>query len=184
MEDKALETLRTLLARRGLPTTTTAVEPGKVYTIGDKTVVFIKTYNPTKTTIDKLVEAYPKNLILVSMLPPSDSIRTHMRTATEDRPSYIADGIQLFHLAQLQYDIMSHKKYGFPCRILTKAEVGVLTEALKLSRLSQLPRVLCDDPYPLWLGAKPEDVLEYEIPSEAAGWSKKYRLVVTNVDDV
>jgi DNA-directed RNA polymerase subunit H (RpoH/RPB5) len=70
---------------------------------------------------------------------------------------------------------MEHTKYGFPCRILTPDEKSALLENLRVTSPMRLPRISFDDPYSLWLGAKPEDVLEFEIPSEAAGWSKKYR---------
>ena len=176
MEEKALDTLRTILGRRGLQTATARVRD-HAYTIGDKTIVFIPGNNPSKTAIDKLLEEFPSNLIMVTTPPPIESVRAHMR-------NYAADGIQMFHLQQLQFDIMTHSRYGFPCRIISPDEKSILRESMRISALRQLPRVAYDDPYPLFLGALPEDVLEYEIPSEAAGFSKKYRYVVTNIDEV
>ena len=174
MEERALETLRAILGRRGLPTNTTAGEG--VYTIGDKTVVFL-VKNPTKTTIDKLIEEHSKNLIIVTVQPPSESIRAHMR-------NYAEDGVQLFHLRQLQFDIATHQKYWFPCRMLTKDEQTALMESLRITTLKRLPKVSYDDPVPLWLGSKPGDVLVYEIPSETAGWAQEYGYVVKNGDEV
>jgi DNA-directed RNA polymerase subunit H (RpoH/RPB5) len=176
MEEKALETLRAILGRRGLPTTT--VHTGDhTYTIGDRIVIFIPGNNPTKTALDKLLDEHSKNVILVTSLPPSESVRAHMR-------NYAADGVQLFNMVQLQFDIMTHKKYGFPCRIITPEQKGSLMQNMRITSFRQIPRIGYDDPYSLWVGAKPEDILEFEIPSDSAGWSKKYRYVVTNVEEV
>ena len=181
MEERALETLRAILGRRGLPTNTTAGDG--FYTIGDKRIVFL-TKNPTKPTIDKLIEEHTTNVILVTAQPPSESIRAHLATAAESRPSYIDSGVQMFHLRQLQFDIATHQVYWSPCRLLTKDEQTALMESLRIPTLKRLPKVFFDDSVALWLGAKPGDVIQYDISSETAGWSKKYRLVVTNVEEV
>lgn len=176
MEEKALETLRSILGRRGLQTTT--VHTGDhTYTIGDRVVIFIPGNNPTKTALDKLLDEHAKNVILVTSLPPSESVRAHMR-------NYATDGVQLFNMIQLQFDIMTHKKYGFRCRILPPDQKNTIMQTMRISNLRQLPRIGYDDPYSLWVGGKPEDVLEFEIPSDSAGWSKKYRYVVSNVEDM
>lgn len=180
MEERALETLRAILGRRGLPTNTSAGDG--FYTIGDKRVVFL-VKNPTKPTIDKLIEEHTTNVILVTLQTPSDTIRTHMATSTEGRRSYADDGVQMFHIRQLQFDIATHEKYWFPCRLLTKDEQTALMESLRIPSLKRLPKVHYDDSVALWLGAKPGDVIQYDIPSETAGWSKKYRVAVTNVDE-
>lgn len=181
MEERALETLRAILGRRGLQTTTTAADG--YYTIGDKHVVFLQK-NPTKPTIDKLIEEHTTNTILVTLQVPSESIRAYMASGTESRPSYVESGVQMFHIRQLQFDIATHQKYWFPARLLTKDEQTALMESLRISSLRRLPKVFFDDAVALWLGAKPGDVIQYEIPSETAGSSKKYRLVVTNVEEV
>ena len=176
MEAQAIQTLTKILARRKLDTTVTAVGPGQ-YTIGSIKVALLSAGGATnRSVIDNAVEEHSKPLILISPSPPSKLVRAHMR-------NYVKDGVQLFHLKQLQFDILTHKKYGFPCRILTADEKSALLENLRVSSPMRLPRISFDDPYSLWLGAKPEDVLEFEIPSEAAGWSKKYRYCVLDVEE-
>lgn len=175
MEERALETLRAILARRDLPTTTTPLGDG-IYSIGNLAVVFYTTNSLTNKGLESLLKDHPKDTILVVERIPV-SVEPMVAEVSKD-------GIQVFTLRQLQFDIMTHAKYGFPCRILTQDEKTSLLESLRIKSPRSLPRVLYSDPYALWVGAKPEDIIEYQIPSEAAGVSKKYRYVVTNVDDV
>jgi DNA-directed RNA polymerase subunit H (RpoH/RPB5) len=173
MEERALETLRAILARRGLPTTTTPAGDHE-YTMGNFRVVFVQDKNPTQKALEGFIEANPDNLLLIIPTRPSELLRASIR-------SHADKTVQVFYLAQLQFDIMTHAKYGFPARLLSNDEKQTLQSALRLTNLVQLPRVSFDDPYALWLGARVGDVIEYEIPSEAAGWSKKYRYVVADV---
>ena len=175
MEERALETLRAILARRGLPTTTTPLGEG-LYTMGNLTVVLYTATSLTGKGLESILKDHPKDVILVVERIPV-SVEPAIAEVSKD-------GIQVFTLRQLQFDIMTHSKYGFPCRILTQDEKTTLMESLRIKTPRSLPRVLYSDPYALWVGAKPEDILEYQIPSEAAGVSKKYRYVVTNVDEV
>jgi DNA-directed RNA polymerase subunit H (RpoH/RPB5) len=180
MEEKALETIRAILDRRGLTTNTTQTGEHE-YTVGDHLVIFLTGDNsPTMSAIDKIIKGYEgRNIIIVSAVPISESTRANMRThILESKP------VQMFYLLDLQFNKMTHEKYWFPCRILKNDEKNVLAASLRISSLRQLPKVAYDDPVPLWLGAKPDDVVEYDIPSESAGWSKKYRHVVINVEDV
>lgn len=179
MEERALQTLQAILARRKLDTTLTPhPETPDSFTIGNKLVIFLGTANPSAKNLERLVTEHDRaNLILVTRGVPSDATRQNVR-------AYAKDGLQMFHLSQLQFDILTHKKYAFPCRLLDNAEKQALLENLRIDSLRKIPRVGYDDAVALWLGAKPDDVIEYEIPSEAAGWSKKYRYVVTNVDEV
>jgi hypothetical protein len=71
--------------------------------MGNFRVVFLQGRNPTQKALEGLVEENPANLILVLPSKPSDLLRSTIRKHA-DKP------VQVFYLAQLQFDIMTHAK--------------------------------------------------------------------------
>jgi hypothetical protein len=96
MEDKALETLRTMLSRRGLDTKTERVvaadlDRANLYTIGKMLVVFSQkdkgVLDKDLTTFRKFAEAndYTNGLVVVSLVPPSENVLRSIKAQAAER---------------------------------------------------------------------------------------------------
>ena len=96
MEDKALETLRIMLGRRGLETKTERVvaaelDRANLYTIGKVFVVFSQkdkgVLDKDITTFRKFAEAndYTNGLVVVSLMPPSENVLRSIKSQAADR---------------------------------------------------------------------------------------------------
>ena len=186
-EDKALETLRIMLGRRGLDTktervVTDALEKVNMYTIGKQLVVFSqKDKGLVDRDVNKILEFadgndFTNGVILVAMVPPSENVLRTIKLLTKERL------IQFFHIKQLMFDITTHRM-AMPHRILKDDEK---VEVLKTFHVSepenQLPWIDSQDPMIKWIGGRPGDVIEVTRHSDVAGSEKYYRYCVPDVN--
>lgn len=186
MEERALDILKTMLGRRGLPTETErlnldGVEGANVYQIG-KVIVFFsqKARGLLERDINTLIAAakkaeYTNGIVLVTLLPPSENVLKAVKAYAKER-------VQLFHIRQLQFDITTHR-YAVPHRILKEDEKTAVLTKYKISKPEdQLPWIDSQDPMVKWIGAVPGDVIEVIRHSDVAGRVPYYRYCVEDVN--
>lgn len=193
MEERAIDIIKIMLSRRNpeanLNMEDVVIEkvtqgtqtPAKAYLIGDVLVIF--------TSRSKLLEQEIRNInkavagsqyagrsrIMISLSPPSENVEKYIRSISKE-------GVQFFHIQQLQFDLSTHRMY-MPHRILNEDERTAMFNAYKVSMPeSQLPWIDSQDPPIKWIGAKPGDVVEVIRHSDSAGPSVYYRYVVEDVN--
>jgi DNA-directed RNA polymerase subunit H (RpoH/RPB5) len=186
MEDKALEILRVMLARRGLDTKTERVVAAELdrvnlYTIGKMLVVFSQkdkgVLDKDITTFRKFAEAndYTNGLVVVSLMPPSENVLRSIKSQAVDR-------LQFFHIRQLQVDIFAHRLV-VPHRILKEEERMAMFKTYNIVNAEeQLPWIDSQDAPVKWIGAIPGDVIEIMRHSDVAGTVAYYRYCGTDVN--
>jgi DNA-directed RNA polymerase subunit H (RpoH/RPB5) len=185
-EDKALETLRIMLGRRGLDTktervVTDALEKVNMYTIGKHLIVFSqKDKGLVERDVNKILEFadgndFTNGVILVALVKPSENVLKVIKHMTKDR------SIQFFHIKQLKFDITTHR-IAMPHRILKDDERTELFKNTNITDPEQLPSIDSQDAMVKWIGARPGDVIEVERHSDVAGLSKYYRYCVPDVN--
>lgn len=187
MEDKALETLRIMIGRRGLDAktervVTDALEKVNIYTIGGILVIFsqkdkglldrdVKNFIEFATSND-----YTNGLILVALVPPSENVLKSIKNTTKDYP------LQFFHIRQLQFDITTHRLV-MPHRILKDDEKTEIFKRYNITNpVDQLPWIDSQDAMSKWIGARPGDVIEVTRHSDVAGTQPYYRFCVPDVN--
>ena len=176
-----MEVLKIMLQQRGISTEITErIEtdfPAEVTKI-DKVVVFVSNRaRITPNDIDTMVKLTQSNggvlAIAIVPIPPSPTLLTVVRQKSEM--------FQLFHLGQLQFDIVTHRKVPNH-RILTAEErTAFLTQYHIRDPFTQMPLIDSQDMMARWIGAKPGNIVEIMRKSETAGGTPYYRLCVADV---
>jgi DNA-directed RNA polymerase subunit H (RpoH/RPB5) len=186
MEEKALDTLRTMIGRRGLDTKTDRlvtddIERANLYTIGNILVIFSQKDNGVMTRdITAFVQyastaGYTSDVIIVGLVPPSENVLKTIK-------SFAKDKVKFFHIRQLQFDITTHRM-AMPHRILKEDERTALFKRYNVTKPDeQLPWIDSQDTMVKWVGAIPGDILEVTRHSDVAGPQAYYRFVVPDVN--
>ncbi len=186
-EDKALETIRMMLGRRGLDTktervVTDAIEKVNLYTVGKQLIVFSqKDKGLVERDVNKILEfadnnEYTNGVILVALVPPSENVIKAIKNLTKDRM------IQFFHIRQLRFDITTHR-IAMPHRILKDDEKTEMAKKFNINDIAnQLPWIDSQDPMVKWIGGRPGDVIEVTRHSDVAGSELYYRYCVPDVN--
>ncbi len=186
MEEKALETLRIMLGRRGLETktdriVTDEIDRANVYTIGNVLVVFSQRDNGLMARDFNLFltfassNGYTNGMIVVALAPPSESVLKSIKSLASER-------VQFFHIRQLQFDITTHRM-AMPHRILKEDEQTAMFKKYNVTQpAEQLPLIDSQDTMAKWIGAIPGDILEITRHSDVAGPQLYYRYVVKDVN--
>lgn len=187
MEDLALKTLETMLARRKIDTKLErlTVEDDKLaannfYTMGPQLVVFSQKDKVLERDIQNILKfanenTYTNGVIVVAMSPPSENVLRVVKSHAKDR-------VLFFHLRQLQFDITTHRM-AMPHRILNEDEKQKMFEEYKVSNPeNQLPWIDSQDTMIKFIGAIPGDVIEVLRHSDSAGQSLYYRYCVEDVN--
>lgn len=185
MEEKAIQTLQTMLAARNAESTEVKAINTKdglddrtsVYSVGPVLVIFS---NKERGIMEKELRSYvtfagnskyKAGLVVVLMVPPSDSINKVIRSLSNER-------VQVFHIRELQYDITKHRVW-VPHRILKEEERKAVFDKYKVSvPEEQLPWISSQDKAARWIGAIPGDVIEITRHSDVAGSNLYYRYCV------
>lgn len=186
-EEKALETLRLFLSRRGLPTETTRLTPEdidkvNVYTIGKVLVIFNQKLNTTTPDLGNFRKFaaennYTAGLIVVSKSRPSENVLLNMKAQAKDN-------VHFFFLPELQYDI-TQSRWSMPHRILKPDEVTVLLKEKNIrDPATQMLSLDSQDIQARILGAIPGNIVEVIRHSDTAGQSKVWRYCVTDANVV
>lgn len=185
MEQKAIETLQAMLAARKMESTDVKSITAKdgidertsVFSIGSVLVIFS---NKERGIMEKELRTYvtfaannkyKSGLIVVLMVPPSDSIGKIIRSLSHER-------VQVFHIRELQFNITT-SKFWMPHRILNEEERKAMFEKYKVFKPEeQLPWISSQDKAARWIGAIPGDVIEITRHSDVAGTNLYYRYCV------
>ena len=186
-EDRALDTLRLMLGRRGVDTktdrvVTDALEKVNLYTVGDQLVVFSqKDKGLVERDINKILDFadgndYTHGVILIALVPPSENVLKTIKALTKERV------LQFFHIRQLRFDITTHRM-AMPHRILKEEEKTEMFKRYNVQRpADQLPWIDSQDPMVKWIGGRPGDVIEVLRHSDVAGPQPYYRYCVPDVN--
>lgn len=186
MEEKALETLRTMVGRRGLDTKTDRIvtddlERANLYTIGNILVIFSQKDNGLMTRDINTFMAfatgngYTNGIIIVALSPPSENVLKTIKGLAKDR-------VQFFHIRQLQFDITTHRM-AMPHRVLKEDERNAMFKRYNVTKPEdQLPWIDSQDTMVKWIGAIPGDILEVTRHSDVAGPQLYYRFCVPDVN--
>jgi len=185
MEDKALDTLRLMIGRRGLDTKTERivtedVGSANVYTIGKILVIFsqkdsLQARDFTAYRAFATANDYTNGMILVALNPPSENLLKMVKSKANER-------VQFFHIRQLQFDITTHRM-AMPHRILKEDERTTLFKRYTITKPEeQIPWIDSQDTMAKWIGAVPGDILEITRHSDVAGPALYYRFVVPDVN--
>lgn len=188
MEDKALEILRTMLARRGLDTKTERVvsedlERVNLYTIGGVLVIFSqKDKGLVERDIRNFVafaegNSYTNGVVIVALSAPSENVSKVVKSFAKDR-------LQFFHIRQLQFDITTHRM-AIPHRLLKEDEKTALFKKFKITNpAQQIPSIDSQDTMSKWIGAVPGDIVEITRHSDVGGTVLYHRYCVEDVNVV
>lgn len=171
-----------------------------VLVVSDRDRISVKDIS---AVVDLVREQGASTGIIVTLVPPSETIINAI--------SNVSNILQLFHVAQLTFDITKHREVP-PHRILSNEEVEKMFEKFHISipgimkkvqndRLSldtelpflqqlgmkhkeymPMPYIWAQDPPARWIGAKPGDVIEILRRSETSGPTPYYRFCVANKD--
>jgi DNA-directed RNA polymerase subunit H (RpoH/RPB5) len=186
MEEKALETLRVMIGRRGLDTKTDRLvtddlDRANLYTIGNVLVIFSQKDNGLMARdINTFMtfatgNGYTNGVILVALTPPSDNVLKAIKVLAKER-------VQFFHIRQLQFDITTHRM-AMPHRVLKEDERTAMFKRYNVTKPEeQLPWIDSQDTMAKWIGAMPGDILEVTRHSDVAGPQLYYRFVVPDVN--
>lgn len=186
MEEKALETLRTMIGRRGLDTksdriVTDDLERANLYTIGNILVVFSQKDNGLMARdVNTFMtfangNGYTNGVIIVGLIPPSENVLKAIKALAKER-------VQFFHIRQLQFDVTTHRM-AMPHRVLKEDERNAMFKRYNVTKPGeQLPWIDSQDTMAKWIGAMPGDILEVTRHSDVAGPQVYYRFVVPDVN--
>jgi DNA-directed RNA polymerase subunit H (RpoH/RPB5) len=189
MEDRAIETIKGMLAIRGLivdkPEVITPLDDTRMYNFGGVLVIFSEKSRISDSNITsyiKFAEAnnYTNGTIIISQIPSSDTIINIVREYINNPENPL---LQIFDIRRLQFDVVKHVKVP-KHRIIEKSELSLLEKKYNiLAPKNQLPWIDSQDAIAKWIGARPGDVIEIIRFSESAGATPYYRYCVANVLD-
>jgi len=188
MEEKALETLKSMLISRQkkveeVETLGNSLDDTRMYNLGGVLVIFSDKGRLTDGVLKSYIQFcednnYTNGLIIILATSPSDNILELIRTHNSDPKNQL---MQIFNIRYLQFDISTHRKVP-QHRLLDHEEIMKLEKKMNITNLkSQLPWIDSQDAMAKWLGARTGDVIEISRLSESAGNSKYYRYCVSNV---
>lgn len=179
MEDRALETLRKILGKRGIsvPPETISVSDPKpdrtnVYKLGDVVVIMSqKDKGLQEKDIRNIVTFATENdmikngLIVVAMTPPSENLAKTVRSLIQE----VEGKFEFFHLNELQFDITTHRMVS-PHRILKDDEKTEFLREKKIQKpAEELPGIDVLDIMSRWIGARPGDIVRIDRHSDVGG---------------
>jgi DNA-directed RNA polymerase subunit H len=183
MEDRALETLRKILGRRGLPVETTSISEPKpertnLYKVGDVIVIMSQKDRGlqdkdlrTMVTFAKENGMEKSGLIVVSMAPPSENVVKAIRSIIQE----FEGRFEFFHINELQFDITTHRMVS-PHRILKEDEKTDFLRDRKIRKPEEeLPGIDVMDIMARWIGARPGDIVRIDRHSDVGGSVEYYR---------
>lgn len=190
MEEKALETLKSMLISRQkkveqIEILGNSLDETRMYNLGGVLVIFSDKGRITDGVLKSYIQFceennYTHGAIIILATSPSENILDMIRTHNSDPKNQL---IQLFNISYLQFDISKHRKVPRH-RLMDQKEIDDLQKKMNITELKmQLPWIDSQDPMAKWLGARTGDVVEISRLSESAGSYKYYRYCVSKVSE-
>jgi DNA-directed RNA polymerase I, II, and III subunit RPABC1 len=188
MEDRAILTIKSMLALRNIKTDTvdalgSAIDETRMFNIGGVLVIFSEKGRITENILQSYMtfadeNNYKHGTIVVSIVEPSENVLAFVREHNNDPKNSI---FQIFEIRRLQFNITTHRRFP-PHRIITKDELTALEKKFNITDpKKQLPWIDAEDPGAKWVGARSGDVIEIQRFSESAGDSTYHRYCAGNV---
>jgi DNA-directed RNA polymerase I, II, and III subunit RPABC1 len=188
MEDRAIETLKKILANRNIKIESvdslgSPIDETRMFNIGGVLIIFSEKGRLTENILQGYItfaseNNYKHGTVVVSLVGPSENVLSFIRDYNGDLKNPI---FQVFDIRRLQYDITSHRRMPVH-RIISKEELTKLEKKFNISDpKKQLPWIDSEDPGAKWIGARSGDVIEIERFSESAGNTTYYRYCTGNV---
>jgi DNA-directed RNA polymerase I, II, and III subunit RPABC1 len=198
MEERALETLKSMLTSRGFNAETfenlgSQIDETKMYTFAGVLIIFSTKSRITEKDLNSFVlfaeeNGHTSGIIIVSLSSPSETVLISLRNKLKDKDVPL---VQIFELRHLQFDISKHRKVP-KHRILTdedKASLRSLADQSAnwkhvlewLENPKILPKIDSQDPMARWIGARPDDIIEITGLCETSGENKRYRFCLADV---
>lgn len=192
MTNRALETIKSMLNRRGIQGEYKDVEidivqetPYRGYEYAGVLIVFSykgRTLEPDLVKILNFANEnnYTSGIILVISNKPSDSVLNAVRSyvSKKDNPLLL-----LFEVRHLMIDISQHRKVP-KHEIINEDEINKMTKEFHIHDINTLPKIDSQDPMARWIGARPGDVIRVTGLCETSGENRRYRLCVTNATEI
>ncbi len=190
MEERALETLKSMLTARGIKSDKfepvgNPLDETRMYTFGGVLIVFSEKTRLTPSEFKNILGYASENnhtsgtiIITLSRAPESvtDLIRTHLANKENTL-------VQMFYISHLNFDISKHRKVP-KHRLLSQEEVTKLMKTYNIENLKNLPKIDSQDAMARWIGARPGDVVEITGLCVSSADNKRYRYCVPNVFEV
>ncbi len=188
MEERAIDTLKCILAKRDIKTDTvdslgSPIDETRMYNIGGVLVIFSEKGRMTDNILQSYItfaeeNNYKHGTIVVSLIDPSENVVTFIRNHNSDPKNPL---FQVFEIRRLQFDITTHRKFP-PHRIISKDELSTLQKKFNIvDPKKHLPWIDSEDPGAKWIGARNGDVIEIQRYSESAGATTYHRYCTSNV---
>lgn len=189
MEDKALETLKSMLTARGIKDEKfepvgNPLDETKMYTFGGILIVFSEKTRLTASEFKNITTFASENnhtagTIIITLTKASESVvelvRQHLRN--KDNPL-----IQMFYISHLNFDISKHRKVPKHTVItFEECQKELKNEGKYVSKPEELPKIDSQDAMARWIGARPGDIVKVTGLCVASAENKRYRYCVPNV---
>lgn len=190
MEERALETLKSMLTARGVKAENfeqvgNQLDETKMYTFGGILIVFSEKTRLTPAEFKNIVGFASENnhtagTIIITLSKPSDSVVEILRQHLMVKENTL---VQMFHISHLSFDISKNRKVP-KHRILSNDEITKITKKYNFENLKSLPKIDSQDAMARWIGARPGDVIEITGLCVTSAENIRYRYCISNVYEV
>jgi DNA-directed RNA polymerase subunit H (RpoH/RPB5) len=190
MEERALETLKSMLTARGIKAETfepvgNQLDETRMYVFGGVLIVFSEKTRLTPAEFKNILAYASENnhtagTIIITLSKAPESVVEILRHYLANKENTL---VQMFYISHLNFDISKHRKVP-KHRLLTEAETTKLMKAYNIANLKSLPKIDSQDAMARWIGARPGDVVEITGLCVSSAENKRYRYCVPNVYEV
>ncbi len=187
MEERALETLKSMLTDRGIKSEKfeqvgNPLDETRMYTFGGILIVFSEKTRLTPSEFKNIIAYASENnhtsgTIIITLSKAPESVIDLIRQHVANKDNFL---VQLFYISHLNFDISKHRKVP-KHKLLTQDETTKLMKQYNIENLKELPKIDSQDAMARWIGARPGDVVEIVGLCVSSGDNKRYRYCVPNV---
>jgi len=187
MEERALETLKTMLTARGIKSENfeqvgNPLDETRMYTFGGLLIVFSEKTRLTPSEFKNIITYASENnhtsgTIIITLSKAPESVTELIRQHVANKDNFL---VQLFYISHLNFDISKHRKVP-KHKLLTEEEKTKLMKLYNIENLKSLPKIDSQDAMARWIGARPGDVVEITGLCVSSADNKRYRYCVPNV---